>query len=1293
MFSIKVEEFCIPAGVNFGGGPIRARVCLDGKDIVKTEPTEFSSPDGMISCARWTTSNEGISTTRSFTPTLEIELVSDTQGSLGKTQYTLFMQQLWYRKLVYEGISIKGGVFTFTISVCKEDREGYKTRLTNFFRLYNEEILSKIDDIMTNPEIETFNKTYDKYRVVDYVGRATSILKEHNQNVADAEKHAADGETSICALLRTLRVSEPLFADGVSRIAAYAAEYGLEQTAVDSALAECASATTDRQRDTAMSTLVSKHEGKPEPPLKTYLFGPSFIARLRMFFESKAVVKTQGELETMGKEYKNKELDLLDSLVAQYGPEPPQATLPPKVKTSRKSSVVGSRKSSKPPTPKSNTPKASVDGPTSPPNAIAKAQNEIPVPELYASPVRTRDSDPIAPPPPPPASTSSRRESLSKQQPPGVAVAVPPVVDASTLSRKPSNAQLGTAPPLGQSEKRPPTPTIDLAGKAPSRRPSQAQPLSPSPGGTELSQDVGKTADTRTSPDPNSASVEAKPSDQLSRRPSNAQQQNLIQLIPQPEISRQPSLSKVSERRQSVQPSESQSQPSIPDSPSFPNNSRSRDSPIPPPPTDPRPPPPPAPTAPVFRTSVGPILGSNSPVAPLGPMQDKFRELSEGPNVENVRTPLTSMSRHEEVILPTPWDQFLYRMEKKGVDLEDVKHCSDAAFVDLLVSFGFDAPERARILTKWKERSSEGFFVSECLHATNPSFSELKDLIALQSNLDGIGVVLLAAEIITDSSLQQRFAVHIATHSQNPNLRKVVVPADYLTIRSYAKQGLVRDKDTRAYMLNETLTRLVDPISNGGTIFHALVCDVALGNILDVSEPSAITETPEVDSFRLNQQLYVLNPDAISPRFFVSFKLDSTVVACQTHRDKVVEFWCEEDSTMICSHCAVLGHHRSHRVTSLESAAAEARSRLPEISNSAKSFCKEVELTAFSIDQAVEEVRQGVTTKESISRAAEVAKEDVDRHARQLLNSIESAAAAQESALRQSKDAVKTLSADAERIARHIDDAMNSKYPTDILKTLDKKRAESLENLRNRADSINIPSYSLPKYVHGTSPSQPQQQQQASPTDLGRIDFVEKFAVSPMRSPKRTTSTAGTNTLESQPILSTTPSFAPRSITDLLALEKPILSSSPSPILSQPPPMQSLETSTQKLMAYHQRKQMRSDPSLPTVTSPQQPSPAPRVGDPLMDDADEREARAQMAQGWKFFRAGDKGKARSIWMEVFTAYGHTCSGTRARAYVAEAIEKGLRCSCTMVRKSSFHQPAVLHDNVQLWCVVGDHFES
>ena len=104
--------------------------------------------------------------------------------------------------------------------------------------------------------------------------------------------------------------------------------------------------------------------------------------------------------------------------------------------------------------------------------------------------------------------------------------------------------------------------------------------------------------------------------------------------------------------------------------------------------------------------------------------------------------------------------------------------------------------------------------------------------------------------------------------------------------------------------------------------------------------------------------------------------------------------------------------------------------------------------------------------------------------------------------------------------------------------------------------------------------------------------------------------------------------------------------------MAPPPPPADLETSAQRLVAYHQRKQSLTKGVTPT------PSPAPVNPNPReSDEPDERLARSQMAQGWKFFRAGDKAKARTVWLEVFTSYGHTCSGTRARAYVAEAIEK------------------------------------
>jgi len=87
-------------------------------------------------------------TTESFVPRLMFEgLVGE--SIIGTGEFELFMQQLWFQKVVFETISMSGrGVLLASFSVSSNDKDGYRARLTHFFNVYNPNNISKVPEIL-----------------------------------------------------------------------------------------------------------------------------------------------------------------------------------------------------------------------------------------------------------------------------------------------------------------------------------------------------------------------------------------------------------------------------------------------------------------------------------------------------------------------------------------------------------------------------------------------------------------------------------------------------------------------------------------------------------------------------------------------------------------------------------------------------------------------------------------------------------------------------------------------------------------------------------------------------------------------------------------------------------------------------------------------------------------------------------------------------------------------------------------------------------------------------------------
>jgi len=108
-------------------------------------------------------------TTKAFVPRLTLEgLVGD--SIIGTGEFELFMQQLWFRKIVFETIPMSGGgVLLASFSVSSNDKDGYRARLAHFFNVYNPSNISKVPEILqAASEPDAFQQILKKYRVVDW---------------------------------------------------------------------------------------------------------------------------------------------------------------------------------------------------------------------------------------------------------------------------------------------------------------------------------------------------------------------------------------------------------------------------------------------------------------------------------------------------------------------------------------------------------------------------------------------------------------------------------------------------------------------------------------------------------------------------------------------------------------------------------------------------------------------------------------------------------------------------------------------------------------------------------------------------------------------------------------------------------------------------------------------------------------------------------------------------------------------------------------------------------------------
>jgi len=88
---------------------------------------------------------------------------------------------------------------------------------------------------------------------------------------------------------------------------------------------------------------------------------------------------------------------------------------------------------------------------------------------------------------------------------------------------------------------------------------------------------------------------------------------------------------------------------------------------------------------------------------------------------------------------------------------------------------------------------------------------------------------------------------------------------------------------------------------------------------------------------------------------------------CSSHRGKLMEYWCEQDSAAVCTSCVLVGAHQGHKVVALEEAAKrsaqEARQKLARLEDGMHNVEKalaDVEATAQAEQQSAAQARAAV---------------------------------------------------------------------------------------------------------------------------------------------------------------------------------------------------------------------------------------------------------------------------------------------------------------------------------------------
>ena len=618
------------------------------------------------------------------------------------------------------------------------------------------------------------------------------------------------------------------------------------------------------------------------------------------------------------------------------------------------------------------------------------------------------------------------------------------------------------------------------------------------------------------------------------------------------------------------------------------------------------------------------------------------------------------------------WSQLCEQLRLNSVPNSELFYLNEQAFSSVLSELRFDAAAKNILIGEWQRRVSASAR-QEQLHSGDAMFDSAKRDAFAVTGMHPLNVSVVSVVAIKNPEHEASYSLRLSEAKMRATERLALV-GDYAKLMSIVTNGVSPmpqlHHNAPACIFYR---RPLHSISRASSV-SILICDVAVGKpfVQPATMPQLTTPkapTPQfvaeydscvfVDS-TAGQAIAVYQPQQVLPRFIVHCNVDPSVSPCPAHPSRPVEYFVVDANSFACSQCVVLGQHRGKDVLTLEDASMQARNALMDLQRDTQSVATEMSAAEAELDQRMDGMANSELRLAAL-RAIDQVKREAEQKVQSIQTELEQAERQQRDTISESRQTARRVYEDAQQLIHVLEDGARSKGPVETIGLAVKlKGSGQVLALRERA-----------LQVRGAA---------------GQVDLIGNRSIS--TSHHLPAVAAGSGVFSSLHRLNG--GGTPYDATPFNSTSGNLFGASSSSFLQGPQQLGG-PTAPQNDTTAHSNsndlfakfvsiKQQQQQPIIGTPRATGAASFSNRATTPsravphLAIEGEAKLSKEQMTRGWAEFRRGDRQAAAKTWADVYERNAQNAIGARARAYIAEAIERDYDEAAT------WYERALSYDN-------------
>lgn len=636
------------------------------------------------------------------------------------------------------------------------------------------------------------------------------------------------------------------------------------------------------------------------------------------------------------------------------------------------------------------------------------------------------------------------------------------------------------------------------------------------------------------------------------------------------------------------------------------------------------------------------------------------------------------------------WSSFLEDLRSASVPAAELHYLNEASFLTLVGELGYQGNTRQLLASEWRRRVEQSLRAEPLTQGDSLFEAAKRDVITI-SGLHPLNVTVVGVTLLKNTEHESSFSLRLGEAKLRTTERLMLV-GEHHKLLGYASYGVsqqpqLQDASKPAVIFQRRpFAQLLRPTS-----VAVLVCDVVIGKPYIGSSSEGGTQqltSPKdaVPSFLrefdtcvfmdplAGQSVAVYHPTQVLPKYLVQCNVDTTVSPCPAHPSKPVEYFVVDNNVFACSQCVVMGQHRGKEVLTVEDATLQARSQLQDIQRDVLHVVSEMAAAEADCDRQMQSLPHS-EMRMSANRQIEQIRREAEQRIAAIHLEVESNERARKDSIVDAKVQAKRVMDDAQNVATQLDEGLRFRGPNEVISLLmNTKHSGVMESIKDRASSVRHAYQDGPaplSVAGGGGGAGPMRSASTNHTGLsvlgnhrsssGGAGFASAAPVEDSFSGlNRTPRTAGGPSVA--PALSSINRPGGSGGQDASSLYSKFLSLKQQQLNSN-----NVISAAPASSSYHNRTQQQPAAAAEFAS-------ATKSAVKVTADLEAKRMKDLITSGWAEFRKGDKHSANKIWQDVYERNPHNATGARAKAYIAEAIEKNYQSASQWYEKALSYDP-------------------